>query len=59
METAKLFQDGDNQAVRLPAGYRFAGDRVHIKRMGDAVILLSFPHTWDVLYPSFGGCHVL
>jgi antitoxin VapB len=48
-ETAKLFQNGRSQAVRLPAKYRFAGDEVFIRRdekTGD-VILSKRPTGWD------------
>ena len=38
-ETASLFNNGGSQAVRLPRAYRFDGDRVRIRREGDAVIL--------------------
>jgi antitoxin VapB len=43
MATAKLFQNGRSQAVRLPKEYRFAGneDEVIIKRLGKAVVLVS------------------
>ena len=40
IETAKLFQNGSSQAVRLPKAYRFQGDEVIIKRAGDAVLLI-------------------
>jgi antitoxin VapB len=36
---AKLFKVGGSQAVRLPKDFRFAGDRVRIRREGTAVIL--------------------
>lgn len=52
METAKLFQNGKSQAVRLPKEFRFHGDKVFIKRMGNAVILLPFDHGWDTLVDS-------
>jgi Antidote-toxin recognition MazE, bacterial antitoxin len=35
METAKLFVNGNSQAVRLPKEYRFRGDEVVIKRLGN------------------------
>lgn len=38
-DTASLFTNGGSQAVRLPREYRFDGDRVSIRREGDAVIL--------------------
>ncbi len=40
METAKLFMSGNSQAVRLPKSYRFSGNEVVIKRLGNAVIVL-------------------
>jgi len=52
MKTAKLFQNGNSQAVRLPKEFRFGGDRVYIKRVGDAIVLLPFPATWKPLLDS-------
>jgi antitoxin VapB len=37
--TAKLFRNGRSQAVRLPKEYRFAGDRVRVRRMGAGLLL--------------------
>ena len=39
MTEAKLFKVGGSQAVRLPKDFRFTGDRVRIRKEGDAVIL--------------------
>lgn len=36
---AKLFTNGQSQAVRLPKQFRFEGDRVRIRRIGSAVVL--------------------
>jgi antitoxin VapB len=52
METAKLFQNGKSQAVRLPKEFRFGSDRVYIKRVGNAVILLPYKSSWDTLLES-------
>lgn len=49
MQTAKLFQNGRSQAVRLPAAFRFMGDEVYIRRdeaTGD-VILSQRPQDWQ------------
>lgn len=35
----KLFMNGRSQAVRLPAEFRFQGDRVRVSRQGNAVLL--------------------
>ena len=37
--TAKLFQHGRSQAVRLPKEFRFAGTEVRVSRIGEKVIL--------------------
>lgn len=52
MQTAKLFQNGQSQAVRLPKEFRFQGDKVFIKRMGNAVVLLPEQHSWQSLFDS-------
>ncbi len=52
MQTARLFQNGQSQAVRLPKEFRFPGDRVYIKRVGNAVILLSYVEPWEPLIES-------
>jgi antitoxin VapB len=38
--------------VRLPKEFRFHGDRVFIKRMGNAVILLPYEQGWGTLVES-------
>lgn len=52
MKTAKLFKNGQSQAVRLPKEFRFEGDRVLIKRSGNGVLLLPLKHSWDSLFDS-------
>lgn len=52
MKTAKLFKNGDSQAVRLPKEFRFEGSEVFIKRVGSAVVLLPRAKTWDTLLGS-------
>lgn len=51
MDTAKLFITGRSQAVRLPKEFRFEGDEVFIKRVGDAVVLLP-RHGWGTLFAA-------
>ena len=49
METARLFQTGRSQAVRLPKAYRFEGMEVHIRRFGSGVLLLPASDPWAIL----------
>jgi len=52
METAKLFQNGNSQAVRLPKAFRFPGKEVKISKKGNKVILEPLESTWDTLFES-------
>ena len=52
MNTAKLFKNGQSQAVRLPKDYRFDGDEVFIKKSGNAVVLLPEKNSWGSLISS-------
>ena len=52
--TAKLFQNGQSQAVRLPKEFRFEGEsEVEISRLGDFVLLS--PHKtsrWQAMFEA-------
>lgn len=52
METARLFRNGRSQAVRLPREFRFEGERVYVKRVGNAVVLLPYEDSWRGLFES-------
>ncbi|HXY54997.1 MAG TPA: type II toxin-antitoxin system VapB family antitoxin [Nitrospirota bacterium] len=52
MKTAKLFKNGQSQAVRLPKEFRFEDDHVFVKKSGNAVVLLPAKNSWDVLIHS-------
>jgi len=52
METAKLFQNGNSQAVRLPREFRIPGTEVKIYKRGNQVILEPLEATWDSLFES-------
>ena len=45
-QTAKLFTNGRSQAVRLPKAFRFNGEEVYIRRVGDDVILSARKPSW-------------
>jgi antitoxin VapB len=48
MQTARLFVNGKSQAVRLPKEYRFQGENVYVKKIGEAVILVPLDKDWEV-----------
>lgn len=47
METAKIFENGRSQAVRLPKKFRFTGEEVFVQRVGYAVVLLPKEAAWQ------------
>lgn len=53
MMTAKLFENGRSQAVRLPKECRFSGDEVAINKVGDIVILMPQENKWSGFLSSF------
>ena len=55
MQSAKLFQNGRSQAVRLPKDFQFSGDEVFIQRHGDAVILIPHEKAWEVFMEGLTG----
>ena len=52
MKTAKLFKNGQSQAVRLPKEFRMTGSEVYIKKQGDAIVLIPKDKSWRPLFDS-------
>jgi len=52
MKTAKLFQNGQSQAVRLPKEFRFDDSEVFIKKTGNIVQLIPRSDSWNSLFGS-------
>jgi len=55
MRTAKLFENGRSQAVRLPKEYQFKGNDVYIHKIGEAVILFPVDKEWEVFLHGLNG----
>ena len=50
MKTARIFESGNSQAVRLPKEFRFdENTNVWIKRMGDNIVLMPVKPSWKDL----------
>ena len=52
MQTAKIFKNGNSQAVRLPREFRFDDMDVYIKKIDDIVILVPRSGSWRSLVNS-------
>jgi len=55
-ETAKIFNSGRSQAIRLPKDFRFKGKEVYIKKENGKVIISEKPlKTWTEIFNEFEG----
>ncbi len=55
--TAKIFDTGRSQAVRLPKEFRFNTSEVYIRREGDSIVLTPKPLvTWKEFFLETEAC---
>lgn len=52
MKTAKLFNNGRSQAVRLPKEYRLPGKDVFVRKLDQMILLLPKRNPWGSLLKS-------
>jgi len=52
MKKAKIFKNGQSQAVRLPKEMRFSGDEVLVQKHGNGVLILPLDKSFDALKQS-------
>ncbi len=52
MQTAKIFMNGNSQAVRLPKEFRLEGDEVVVKKIGDTIVLMPKRYSYTALKAS-------
>ncbi len=52
---AKIFMNGQSQAVRLPKECRFDDDAVQVKKIGDLVILFPKKSAGQIFEDSLAG----
>lgn len=55
MDTAKVFETGRSQAVRLPKKFRFHVDEVAVQQLGDAVLLVPKESVWKIFMDGLDG----
>lgn len=55
METAKVFENGRSQAVRLPKKYRFHTDEVVVQQLGEAILLVPRESLWQTFLDGLDG----
>jgi antitoxin VapB len=52
METAKVFESGNSQAIRIPKKYKLKGKEAYITKIGDAIVILPMKQKWNTLITS-------
>ena len=55
METARIFENGRSQAVRLPKSFRFDVDEVVVQRIGKSVLLTPKDDVWLTFMDGING----
>lgn len=55
MDTAKVFENGRSQAIRLPKKFRFDVDEVIVQKLGDAVLLAPKESVWKIFMDGLNG----
>lgn len=52
MKTAKLITNNENQTVVLPEEFQLDGNEVYIKKIGNAIVLISKEKPWQIMFDS-------
>jgi len=55
MQTAKLLNTGQSQAVSLPDGLNFAGSEVYAKKIGHTIMLFPKDKVWETFLEGLNG----
>jgi len=54
MTSAKLFRNGQSQAVRLPKEFALPGKEVFVRHVGNAVLLVPMGDPWSGFAEALG-----
>jgi antitoxin VapB len=52
MDTAKVFDSGNSQAIRIPKKFKLKGKEAYITKIGDAIVILPMKQKWNSLIDS-------
>lgn len=52
MHKAKIFKNGQSQAVRLPKEFRFTTNEVNIIPLGNSIVIQPLLKTWKDVFDS-------
>jgi len=55
MNKAKIFMNGQSQAVRLPKEFRFSAKEVSVVQLGKSLILQPLPKSWKDVFQEIAS----
>ena len=54
IKEAKVFMNGQSQAIRLPKEYRFDSNTVYINKIGNSVVIMPVDDPWRNMVEACG-----
>lgn len=55
LKTAKVFQSGNSQAIRLPKEFRLNTSEIYIHKSGNSLVITPKMDSWDGFLSGFTG----
>jgi antitoxin VapB len=52
MLTAKIFKNGNSQAIRIPKEYQIEGEELYINKIGNTIVLFPKNDPWGLFKKS-------
>jgi antitoxin VapB len=54
IETVNIKDISGEQFIKIPANFKLKGDKVYLKKFGDALYIIPFDNPWQSLLDSMG-----
>ena len=54
IETVNIKDISGEQFIKIPANFKLKGDKVYLKKFGDALYIIPFDNPWQSLMDSMG-----
>ncbi len=54
IETVNIKDISGERFIRIPANFKFQGDKVYLKKFGDALYIIPYDNPWQSLFDSLG-----
>jgi antitoxin VapB len=54
IETVNIKDISGEQFIQIPENFKLKGDKVYLKKFGDALYIIPFDNPWESLFDSLG-----